>query len=325
MVFSNPNGQTVKGKKIVITVAQDIEPEYVAVSKDSKKAYVSLQENNGIAIVDLATNTITLQGLGFKDWSKYKMDASDKDGGINMKAYPGLYGMYQPDTLASYTVNGKSYVVIANEGDGREYFFDAKDEEACKEQGGLDFDKKDGCLSFVNDIRAKKLTLAGNFDYLKNDETDIGRLKVNPQLGDKDGNGKYEALYNFGGRSFSILDSQGKMIFDSGDEIGLLTAKIHGQAFNNDEDENAGDARSDAKGAEPEALTVGQVGDRTYAFIGLERMGGVVVYDITEPSKAHYVDYFLNRGLEEGKAITGDLAPEGMTFVSVQGFFFFCL
>ncbi|WP_318522406.1 choice-of-anchor I family protein [Photobacterium leiognathi] len=318
MVFSNPNGQTIKGKKIVTTVAQDIEPEYVAVSKDSKKAYVSLQENNGIAIVDLATNTITLQGLGFKDWSKYKMDASDKDGGINMKAYPGLYGMYQPDTLASYTVNGKSYVVIANEGDGREYFFDVKDEEACKEQGGLDFDKKDGCLSFVNDIRAKKLTLAGNFNYLKNDETDIGRLKVNPQLGDKDGDGKYEALYTFGGRSFSILDSQGKMIFDSADEIGLLTAKIHGQAFNNDEDENAGDARSDAKGAEPEALTVGQVGDRTYAFVGLERMGGVVVYDITEPSKAHYFDYFINRGLEEGKAITGDLAPEGMTFVSAE-------
>lgn len=318
MIFSNPNGQIIKGSKITTTVAQDIEPEYVAVSKDSKTAYVSLQENNGIAIVDLATNKLTLQGLGFKDWSKYKMDASDKDGGINMKTYSGLYGMYQPDTLASYSVDGNNYVVIANEGDGREYFFDAKDEESCKAQGGVDFDKKKGCVSFVNDIRAKKLELAGNFNYLRNNESDIGRLKVNPQLGDKNGDGKYEELYTFGGRSFSILDSQGQMIFDSGDEIGQLTAKIHGKAFNNDEDENAGDARSDAKGAEPEALTVGKVGDKIYAFVGLERMGGVVVYDITEPRKAHYIDYFFNRGVVEGETITGDLAPEGMAFVDAK-------
>nr|WP_255721116.1 MULTISPECIES: choice-of-anchor I family protein [unclassified Photobacterium] len=318
MVFSNPNGRIIKGMKITTTVAQDIEPEYVTVSKDSKTAYVSLQENNGIAIVDLVTNKLTLQGLGFKDWSKYKMDASDKDGGINMKAYPGLYGMFQPDTIASYSVDGNNYVVIANEGDGREYFFGAKDEKSCKAQGGVDFDSKDGCISFVNDIRAKKLSLAPNFDYLKNDKTDIGRLKVNPQLGDKDGDGKYEELYTFGGRSFSILDSQGQMIFDSGDEIGQLTAKIHGKAFNNDEDENAGDARSDAKGAEPEALTVGKVGDKIYAFVGLERMGGIVVYDITEPRKAHYVDYFINRGVGEGNDISGDLAPEGMTFVEAK-------
>jgi len=40
------------------------------------------QENNAVAVFDMATNTITdIYGLGFKDWSQKKMDASDIDGG----------------------------------------------------------------------------------------------------------------------------------------------------------------------------------------------------------------------------------------------------
>jgi DNA-binding beta-propeller fold protein YncE len=35
--------------------AADIEPEYITISSDSKSAWVTLQENNGVAKVDLAS------------------------------------------------------------------------------------------------------------------------------------------------------------------------------------------------------------------------------------------------------------------------------
>ena len=87
---------------------------------------------------------------------------------------------------------------------------------------------------------------------------------------------------------------------------------------NNDEDENKGDTRSDAKGAEPEALEIGEIGERKFAFVGLERMAGIMIFDITNPYNTQFVDYFINRGTSEGADITGDLAPEGMKFVSAQ-------
>ncbi|TEW55339.1 collagen-like protein [Psychromonas sp. RZ22] len=317
VVFANPSGRTIKGNVIKTTVSMDLEPEYVAVTEDSSTAYISLQENNAIAVVDLTNNTLVeILGLGFKDWSKYKMDASDKDQGINFQQYDNLYGMYQPDTLATYNVNGHQYIVSANEGDGREYFFDSPNESACLADGGLAYDKEDGCLSYIDESRVKNLTLdATSFANVNNDDNDIGRLIVSTVKGDTNNDGKYEQLYTYGARSFSIWDSQGDVVFDSGDDIGLITAKIHGEAFNNNEDENKGDTRSDAKGAEPEALALGTIDGRTYAFIGLERMGGIMVYDITDPLNATYIDYFYNRGTIEGEGITGDLAPEGMAFI----------
>lgn len=108
------------------------------------------------------------------------------------------------------------------------------------------------------------------------------------------------------------------MVFDSGDDIARITASVDGESFNNNEDENKGDSRSDDKGAEPEALTIGKIDDRTFAFIGLERMGGIMVYDITDPYNVQFEDYFYNRGLIKEVNITGDLAPEGMVFVSAE-------
>ncbi len=323
VVFANPNGRTINGNLYTGSVSKDLEPEYVAISKDSKTAYVSIQENNALAIVDLMTNTLTkVVGLGFKHWGDYLLDASDKDGGLNLRQYEGLYGMYQPDTIASYTWNGANFVVSANEGDGREYFFDVADEAACTAAGGLDYDEDDGCLAFIDEIRAEDLTLAANFDYLNNDDNDLGRLKVTTFLGAEDsstdGSGTYNKLYTYGARSFTIWDANGLKVFDSGDEIERITASVHGEAFNNDEDENEGDTRSDAKGPEPEALSLGTIDGRTYAFIGLERMGGVMIYDITNPYSAQFVDYFYNRGTVEGADITGDLAPEGMKFVPAE-------
>lgn len=315
LVFANPTGRTINGNLINTTVAMDLEPEYVSISKDNKYAYISIQENNGLAIINLEDNSLELKGLGFKDWSNLQFDASDKDGGVNFKSYRGLYGMYQPDTIASFSWKGANFIVSANEGDAREYFFDASDEADCIAKGGLDYDAKDGCLAYIDESRVEDLTLAANFDYLNNDDNDIGRLKVTTVKGDKNNDGQYESLYAYGARSFTIWDSNGLVVFDSGDQIARVTASVHGNAFNNNEDENKGDTRSDDKGAEPEALTLGKVGDRLFAFVGLERMGTIMVFDITNPYDVKFQDYFYNRGLEPSADISGDLAPEGMTFV----------
>ena len=318
VVFANPNGRTINGNLINTTVAMDLEPEYVSISKDNKYAYVSIQENNALAIVNLQDNSLELKGLGFKDWSSLQLDASDKDGGVNLKSYPGLYGMYQPDTISSFSWKGANFIVTANEGDAREYFFNTTDEADCIAKGGLDYDKDDGCLAYIDESRVEDLTLAANFDYLNNDDNDIGRLKVTTIKGDTNNDGQYESLYAYGARSFTIWDSNGLVVFDSGDDIGRITASVHGEAFNNNEDENKGDSRSDDKGAEPEALTIGKIDDRTFAFIGLERMGGIMVYDITNPYNVQFEDYFYNRGLIKDANITGDLAPEGMVFVPAE-------
>ena len=318
VVFANPNGRTINGNLINTTVAMDLEPEYVSISKDNKYAYVSIQENNALAIVNLQDNSFELKGLGFKDWSSLQLDASDKDGGVNFKSYPGLYGMYQPDTISSFSWKGANFIVTANEGDAREYFFDTTDEADCIAKGGLDYDEDDGCLAYIDESRVEDLTLAANFDYLNNDDDDIGRLKVTTIKGDTNNDGQYESLYGYGARSFTIWDSNGLVVFDSGDDIARITASVHGESFNNNEDENNGDSRSDDKGAEPEALAIGKIDDRTFAFIGLERMGGIMAYDITNPYNVQFEDYFYNRGLIKGANITGDLAPEGMVFVSAE-------
>lgn len=315
VVFANPAGRTINGKLITTSVAQDLEPEYISFNQNGSKAFISLQENNAIAELNLADLSISIKGLGFKDWGNYDMDASDKDGGMNFKRYPGLYGMYQPDTIATFSWQGADFVVTANEGDGREYFFATSDEASCLAAGGLDFDADDGCLAYSDEIRAKDLNLAANFSYLNNDNDDIGRLKVSKEYGDADNDGLYEKLYTYGGRSFSIWDQNGLQVFDSGDQVAKITAAIHGSAFNNDEDTNEGDTRSDAKGAEPEALAIGVIGERRYAFVGLERMGGIMVFDITNPYNVTFTTYMINRGLVEGADISGDLAPEGMYFI----------
>lgn len=318
VMFANPTGRIIKGKLIETTVSMDLEPEYVALTEDSSTAYVSMQENNALAVVDLTNNNLVkIIGLGFKDWSQYQLDASDKDGGMHFKQYDHLYGMYQPDTIASYSWNDNDYIVTANEGDGREYFFKSANKQSCLIEGGLDYDKDDGCLAYTDEARAKKLTLDPiNFASVKNNNDDLGRLKVSTVKGDLDNDGDFDQLYTYGARSFTIWDTDGKVVFDSGDDIALITAQVHGEAFNNDEDENKGDTRSDAKGAEPEALALGKINGRTYAFIGLERMSGIMVYDITNPADAKFVDYFYNRGTVEGEKISGDLAPEGMKFIA---------
>ncbi len=279
------------------SVAADVEPEYIAISGDGSTAYVTLQENNGVAVVDIAKAEVTgLLGLGYKDHSQVPLDASNKDGGTNIQTWPVL-GMYQPDSIVSFETGGETYLMTANEGDAKDY--DGWSEETRVAKLTLD------PTAFPN---AATLRENGN----------LGRLKTTTSMGDTDGDGDHDVIYSYGARSFSIWSTSGDLVFDSADQFERITASRLGTDFNSTNDENdKGDNRSDDKGPEPEALTVGEIDGKKIAFIGLERVGGVMAYDVTDPAKAEFLGYHNNRDFsgnaEAGKA--GDLGPEGMAFI----------
>ncbi len=289
------------------TVAQDLEPEYMAISADSRTAYVTLQENNAIAVIDIPKAKLSgVFGLGLKDWGKLGLvfDASDKDNGINLQSW-NVLGCYMPDSIASYEAGGKTYLVIANEGDGREY--------------GEDEDNP----VYTDEIRVGKAKL--DPDKFPDpaewqDKKKLGRLKVLKDLSDTDGDGDLDRLVAFGARSFSIYSADGKQVFDSGDDFETKIAEVYPENFNASNDKNKRDNRSDDKGPEPEGVAVGTINGKTYAFVGLERMGGIMVYDITNPGDPKFEVYQLDRDFsaepESGKA--GDLGPEGLCFVSAS-------
>lgn len=317
--FPNPSGRTINGNAITTTVAQDLEPEYVSTTNEF--AYVTLQENNGVAVVDLDALSVQVMGLGFKDWSELNIDAKE-DGMVSFGQYEGLNGVYMPDTIANFEWKDATFLVTANEGDAREYFFAVADEAACTAANGQDFDADDGCLAYSDEVKLEDLPAqAGSALESLQATADINDLRVTLALGDSDGNGEYEEAFAYGSRSFTIWDQNGLVVFDSGDDFERITASIHGSSFNNGDDENEGDSRSENKGPEPEAIAVGVVGERTYAFIGLERMGGIFIYDITNPYSAFFADYVINRDLTEGLSaadIIGDLAPESLLFVPAE-------
>ncbi|WP_334019893.1 choice-of-anchor I family protein [Alteromonas sp. S015] len=319
MMFPNPAGRTIKGTAITSTIAKDLEPEYITATNDV--AYVSLQENNGLAVIDLEELTVEVVGLGTKSWAGLNIDIQENDA-VSFGQYTGIYGVYQPDTIANFTWKNATFIVTANEGDAREYFFSAADEAACTAAGGVDFDEDDGCLAYTDEVKVEDLTAAANSELAMLQATgEADDLRVTSAMGDADGDGEYDAAYAFGARSFTIWDQNGLAVYDSGDDFERITASVHGAQFNNGDDENASDSRSENKGPEPEALTVGQVGDRTYAFIGTERMGGIFVYDVTNPYDVQFSEYVINRNLTEGLTsddIIGDLAPESLVFVSAE-------
>ena len=286
------------------SVAQDVEPEYIAVSDDSRYAFVTLQENNALGVVDLKNGgeIVALKGLGFKNHKKYGngLDASNRDDKINIQSWPVL-GMYQPDAIAYYTAgDGKGYLVTANEGDARDY--DGFSEE--ERMGDLQLDPS----VFPN---AAELQL----------EENLGRLNSTTANGDKDGDGYFEKLFAYGARSFSIWTTTGDQVYDSRDEFEQITAELFPDDFNSTNDENDSfDNRSDDKGPEPEGVVVGEVDGRSYAFVGLERIGGIMVYDITNPKRGRFIEYVTSRDFsgdaEAGTA--GDLAPEGLVFIPAE-------
>ena len=177
---------------------------------------------------------------------------------------------------------------------------------------------------FSEEVRVKKVKVSSdhpNADKAKN-SAEMARLKITNTLGDIDGDGEFEQLFSYGSRSFSIWDQKGNLVFDSGDDFERITAEILGANFNNNDDETSGDNRSDDKGPEPEALAVGEIDGRHYAFIGLERTGGIFMYDVTSPGSPEYIRYIHNRDFsvdaETHPEKSGDLSPEGMVFVSAE-------
>lgn len=268
----------------------DLEPEYIAVSPDGATAFVTLQENNAVAILNIASASFTsVVPLGKKDFSTLLADFSDKDsatGGTTAYLRTGnpVKSLYQPDAIASFTQGGSTYYITANEGDDRNDF--------------LNPDEK---------VRLSSLTLnATTFPGAATLQQDanLGRLNVTNVGSDGDAEPDTEILA-YGGRSFSILNSSGALIYDSGDLIERTIAsygkgsEVTAPIFD--------DARSDDKGPEPEGVTVSQLGGRTLAFVGLERSNGVLVFDITNviasPSSVSVVAFLRN---------TGDISPEGI-------------
>lgn len=291
------------------TVAQDFEPEYIAVSPDDDTAWVTLQENNAIATIDIRRGFVTsVRSLGLKDHSRpgNAFDASDRDGitnspAINIANWP-VKGMYLPDAIAAYEADDDIYLVTANEGDARDY------------------------PGFREDVRLATRNLDTNVfpyaDTLKLN-SNLGRLNVSSVDGDKDGDGDLDAIHSYGARSFSIFSTRGRLVFDSGDAFEILTAALHFSGdviFNASHDNNTFDARSPSKGPEPEGLAVGKAFGRTRAFVGLERIGGVMVYDISNPSRSHFATYANNRDFTVAPSLAnlatvGDLGPEGIIFI----------
>lgn len=285
------------------TVAQDLEPESITVSGDGKTAWVSIQEANALGVLDIKRGAFTaLRGLGFKDWSlpANQLDPSDRNGGIKLASWP-VQGMYQPDGIASYRVKGEDYVVSANEGDARDY--DGFSEEKRVSELALD------PAAFPN---AATLRSSAN----------LGRLRVTTANGDENGNGLYEELYAYGARSFSIWTADGALVWDSGAALEQITATALPAQFNSNHETNGSfDTRSDDKGPEPEGVAVGKIKGRWFAFVVLERIGGVVAFDITDPQAPRFVEYVNNRDFagDAAAGTAGDLGPEGIDFVTAAG------
>lgn len=266
-------------------------PEGLALLPDG--TLVVINDNDfGLAEGDIPLDGSVLQSpdstpitLGFIQFGEGNtLDPSDGDGGINLNNFP-LYGLYQPDAIASFATNGQTYYITANEGD-------ARDEDAR-----------------IADLTLDPTAFPDAATLQQDDQ--LGRLQVSTIDGDIDGDGDFDQLFSYGGRSFSIWDEVGNLVFDSGDQIAKITAELAPDLFNADDGDPAEfDSRSDNKGAEPEAVTVGQVGNRTYAFIGLERAGGgVLVYDITNPTTPEFLQYIRD---------DADIAPEGLTFIAAD-------
>jgi DNA-binding beta-propeller fold protein YncE len=260
---------------------KDIEPEYITVSADSKTAWVTLQENNGIAKIDIATKSITnIFPLGFKDYNVdgNEIDPTDTDASYKAAKW-NVKGVYMPDAIAVIESNNIPYLFTANEGDAREY----------------------AGYSEILRIKSNSVILdAAKFPTattLKQD-LNLGRLNITTALGDTDGDGDFDELYSYGSRSFSVWNGlDGSQVFDSKNELDIKAQSIG--VYD--------DARSDDKSVEPEGIAIGTVGSKKVVFVAMERVDAVAIYDITSPSKPVFL-----------KIIKCGDAPEGVLYVPAK-------
>ncbi|MEH7235611.1 choice-of-anchor I family protein [Bacillus sp. JJ1562] len=286
--------------------SKDFEPEYIAVSKDGKKAYVSLQENNAIATIDIKKGKVlSVKSLGYKDHSVAgnELDAA-RNGEIDIERLP-ILGAYMPDGIEHVTIRGVDYLITANEGDATEWpeddsdFINVADFEDVKDSITLN-------TSLFKGMTAEDAQAA--FDRMKSSK-DYKKLEVLTDRGN-------DAIYTLGGRSFSIWKADTmELVYDSGSDFETITAERLPEVFNWSNDDDELDKRSAKKGPEPEDVKVGMIGNQVYAFVGLERIGGVMTYNITDPQNPQFADYINSRDFSQFQAIAGDVSPEGLEFI----------
>ncbi len=238
---------------------------------------------------------ISLRNNGF--------DASDREltstlGKINIQHWP-VFGMYQPDAIAQYSIGGETYYITANEGDSRDY-------------AGFSEEVRVGAAGYVLDP-----TIFPNATFLKNN-ANLGRLQLTNATGNTDADAQLEQIHALGARSFSIWNSNGVQIYDSGDELEQITAALAPTLFNSDGTEGSFDGRSDNKGPEPEAVTTGIINNIPYAFVGSERTGDIFVFDVSNPASPKFVQYINtpeDRGVEGLAFVSAENSPTGKPLV----------
>ncbi|MFT7404402.1 choice-of-anchor I family protein [Zhongshania sp.] len=279
------------------SVAQDLEPEHIAVSLDNRKLFVTLQENNAVAVIDLASLSIDrIVALGSKNFgvAGNELDVND-NGNIDIRTWDGVYGLYQPDGISAYRFGNKNYFVTANEGKVR------------------------ANTAFTEAVQAQELDGVGgkpsidtaNPSFLAAQDSDqLGRLIVSTKSGDTDNDGDIDQISAFGGRSFSIWNEDGELMYDSGSDLAKVTQAIAASGFND------GDQGSDESGAKPKGLALLSSLSRIYAFVSLERTGGIAVYDITSPLGVQFVQYVNKR---EEVADVGEYGADGITAFFLDG------
>ena len=285
------------------TVAQDLEPEYITISDDNTKAYVGIQEANALLTIDLTNNTIiSLAALGYSSYgtgSNNALDASDQSGAILITGDLPIKGAYMPDALSFGTIGGQGYIFTANEGDSREF----------------------GTVVDANRINS---TTFANLDavafpdasILKNSKF-LGRLSALKYSGDTDGDGDYDELHVMSGRSFSIRNATtGALVYDSKDLIEQIIANhpTFAAIFNasNSTGTPSLKNRSDDKGPEIEGIYFQTINGKPYVFLALERIGGVMVFNVENPLSPVYVAYRNNRST----TLSGpDLGAEGIVTI----------
>lgn len=278
------------------SVAADIEPEFITI--EGNRAFISLQENNAIAIIeDITTFTgFTIDNIVSAGTVNHLeigngIDPSDDDGEVNITTQ-NVVGMAMPDGLVAFEVGGVTYFAGASEGDGREV-----DEERAGDA------YEDGLIDTAA-YSAEEMT----------DEA-LGRLTISTVDGDTDGDGDIDQLTSFGTRSVTIYDADGSVVFDSGDLLARIVLEEKGE-------EEYPDNRSDAKGVEPEYVEFGEINGMPYLFVGLERADSVVVFDISDPLNPVYDQFIDLPTVEEPeglKFISADDSPNGTPLLVVAG------
>ncbi|WP_010677650.1 choice-of-anchor I family protein [Bacillus timonensis] len=285
--------------------SKDFEPEYIAISKNGNIAYVTLQENNAIATIDIQKGKVlSVKSLGYKDHSMAgnELDAARNDE-INIERLP-ILGSYMPDGIAHVTIRGVDYLITANEGDATEWpeddsdFINVADFEKVKDKITLD-------TSLFKGMTAEEAQTT--FESMKNSKA-YNKLEVLTDRGN-------DAIYTLGGRSFSIWKADTmELVYDSGSDFEKITAEHFPETFNWSNDDDKFEKRSAKKGPEPEDVKVGVLGNQVYVFVGLERIGGVMTFNITDPQNSQFTNYLNTRDFSQ--AIAGDVAPEGLEFIA---------